>query len=174
MNPGIISPERSSDSVKFRFWLHIPHIIISFSILPLDVPYTLLYCTWLFLISLVISRQFSTKTKWKIHWYIWCLSEDKEATHSNQRQSFKSKAKNKNQCFPSSTLFTIQFVFPLTTKKITQVLKLVWEGLRWSVQFSWFNCFISFTALCLKIFHLHCSSQVTVNKLKNHKTPFQY
>lgn len=63
MNPGIISPERSSDSIKFRFWLHIPHIILSFSTLPLDVPYTLLYCTWLFLISLVISEQFDIKIK---------------------------------------------------------------------------------------------------------------
>lgn len=43
MNLGIISPERSSDSIKFKFWLHIPHIILSFSTLPLDVPYTLLH-----------------------------------------------------------------------------------------------------------------------------------
>lgn len=61
MNLGIISPERSSDSIKFRFWLHIPHIILSFSTLPLDVPYTLLNCILLFLISLVISEQSGIK-----------------------------------------------------------------------------------------------------------------
>lgn len=62
-NPGIISPERSSDSIKFRFWLHMPHIILTFSTLPLDVPYTLLFRTWLFLISLVMSEQCDTKSK---------------------------------------------------------------------------------------------------------------
>jgi len=61
MNPGIISPERSFDSIEFRFWLHIPHIILSFSTLPLDVPYTLLYCTRLFLTSLVMFEQFHIK-----------------------------------------------------------------------------------------------------------------
>lgn len=61
MNPSIISPERSSDSIEFRFWLHIPHSIQRFSTLPLDVPYTLSYCTWLLLIDLIISEQSDSK-----------------------------------------------------------------------------------------------------------------
>lgn len=73
MNPGIISPERSSDSIKFRFWLHIPHIILSFSTLPLDVPYTLLYCTGLFLISLMISEQCDQKIKGMILMYLMLI-----------------------------------------------------------------------------------------------------
>lgn len=162
MNPGIISPERSSDSIKFRFWLHIPHMIISFSTLPLDVPYTLLYCTWLFLISLLISRQFDIKTKWKIliHLMLIWRQGSHISNHSNQRQRIKISA------FHPSPYLQYTLFFPLTTERITQVSKLVWEGLSWSVQFSWFNCFTSFTVLCLKIFHLYCSSHITVNKLQ--------
>lgn len=162
MNPGIISPERSSDSIKFRFWLLIPYMIISFSTLPLDVPYTLLYCTWLFLISLVISRQFGIKTKWKILIYLMLICRQGSCTsnHSNQRQWIKISA------FHPSPYLQYTLFFPLTTIRTAQVPKLVWEGLSWSVQFSWFNCFMSFTVLCLKIFHLHCSSHITVNELQ--------
>lgn len=164
MNPGIISPERSSDSTEFRFWLHIPHIIWRFSSLPLDVPYTLPYCTRLILIALVVSERFDSKIRVMI--LIHLMLTWRQRSHISNHP----KSKNKNQCLPSSPYLKYTFFFPIVWR-VMRFTKIVWEGLSRSYALGTI-CFTSSTAFLPEIFYLHCYLQRTVNNLQRiKKTP---